>query len=52
MTLHLGKGRSFATALVSFLASFLASVVVPAVVLALASLALPAVTSPAGAATR
>ena len=47
MTLHLGKGRSFATALVSFLAS----VVVPAVVLALASLALPAVTSPAGAAT-
>jgi len=48
MTLHLGKGRSFATAL----ASFLASVVVPAVVLALASLALPAVTSPAGAATR
>ena len=51
MTLHLGKGRSFATALVSFLVSCLASVVVPAVVLALASLALPAVTSPAGAAT-
>ena len=47
MTLHLGKGRSFATALVSFLVCFL----VPAAALAISSLALPAVTSPAVAAT-
>ena len=43
MTQHLGKGRSFATALVTSLAV--------ALVLALSALALPALTAPARAAT-